>query len=433
MDVNIIDKSNWQKTIEVKLAIAELEPDFEKAYREHKKNITIGGFRKGKVPVDLIKRIFGKEIQAKVVEKKIPDIIVEISKEHKFDPITSPKIEDFSFTAEDGLKFTVFLEIVPQIEVQNYKGLSLEKEVYEVGPEDLQDALEDLREQHAIMTNIEGEAKIGHYIIADVQKLDRTGVPIIGEKYENRFFQLTETDNGKENELTKQLLGLKVGDNRQIKLTVLNRQNQQPMLEDYSITIKEINEKTLPTIDDEFAKDVGDFEALTDLNAKLKEDLEHQIKEDSEQIFAEKVIDELVKSTVFEVPEPMISNYLDLVIEKMKEDPKNKNFDEHQFRQNYRADTIRRIKWTMIRERLCELENIQVIDSEVDSYIENLTNKDVKNRLQIINYYHQKEKKNQLRDELLDRKIVHFIAEHAEIKEKHISRKDIVNQSKIIV
>lgn len=431
MDVNISNNSNWEKTIEVTVSREELEPEIEKAYREYKKKIQLEGFRKGRVPIGLIKKIFGKEIEASVVEDKLPDILTEIQTENKLKPISPVKIEKYSYNETEGLKFTAFLQVVPEIEIQNYKGLSLEKEVYQVGDEDVARALDDLRDQHAIIANVDQQAQLGHQIIADFQRLDSTGVPIVGEKYENRLLQLRKNDSETENELTDQLIGVRTGDIRQVKLTFKDSENQQ-QVDKYSVMIKEVKEKKLPELDDEFAKDVGDFENLDELKAKLHKDLENKFEREYEQIFSEKMIDELVKSNQVELPEPMISNYLDLFIERLKENSKE-NIDEQELRERYRSDTIRQLKWIMIKDKICEIEGIKIIDSEIDDFIEKLAKSSGKNNLEIRNFYRKKENRDQLRDELLEKKVIQFLAAHANVKEMKITRKDIIKEPKIIM
>ena len=432
MDVNIVDKSNWEKTVEVTVPYVHFKEDFEKAYRDYKKNIKLGGFRKGKVPVSLIKQMFGNEIEAKAAEEKVTEILKDISKEYKLKPISPARIEKISFTKEDGLKLKVFWEVVPEIELEDYKTLSLEREVYQVEEEDMADALENLREQNAVETNLDEEAQIGHIIVADFQKLESTGIPIVGEKYENRAIQLLKNDSEAENEVIEQFVGLKVGDTRNVRFPRIDPQSQQQVMDEFSVTVKEVKKKELPELDDEFAKDLGDFENLEELKSKLQENLAHSFKRDYEQKFTEKIIDELVKVNQFELPEPMIKNYLDLLIEQMKKSTKNE-INEEQIRTNYRADTIRRLKWTMIKDKISELEDVKLSDSEIDDYIEKLAEDNKKNSLQIKNYYRNEENRNKLEDDLSEQKIVQFLVENAEITEKIITRNDLKNESKIIV
>jgi len=431
LDVNITDKSNWEKTVEVNVPTIDLEPDFEKALQDYKKKISLEGFRKGKVPMQMIKRIFGKEIENLVAENKITDILEDLRTDKKIRLISPAKIEDFSYDRKDGLKFTARLEVIPEIEVKNYKKFSLEKEMYQVSDEDVADALDNLRERYAVMSNIEQEAQIGHYLIANFQKLDQTGLPIVGDKYENRYIYLAEKDGEKNNELTAQLLGVKTGDTRIVQLSYTDDKNQQ-QVDKYSVSIKEVKQKDVPQLDDEFAKDVGDYDNLEALRLALKENLEFEAKNEYDNRFNKLIVDELVKANNFEVPEPMVKNYLDMLVDEMGKESK-KSVDKEMVHQDYRTDAIRNIKWMLIRDKIVELESISTAESEVDNLINQFVEQNKKNGVKIKNYYRDSENRKKLEEELLDKKIFEFLANNARVSEKIIKREDLKKESKIIV
>jgi len=431
LDINISNQSNWEKVIEVSLPFSELEPDLEKAFQESKKKIRLEGFRKGKVPLQLIKKLFGKEIEAQMVEDKVPAILDDIREQYHLKLISPAKIDDFKFSKEEGLKFKAMIEVVPEIELQQYKGLALERMTYQIGDEDVAEALVKMQNDYAVMTNVDEEAKVGHFLIVDFQKIDKTGVPIVGEKFENKMIHLTDEDSNGRKELSDQLTGIKQGETRQVRLTtkVAGKENQ---IDYFDVTVKEIKAKKLPELDDEFAKDVGGFENLEVLKNRMKAELEFKYKEDYEGMFSQQVIDELVKMNQFDLPEPMIKNYLDSLIEKVKEDHKDQHLDEKKMREDYRGLAIRTLKWIMIKDKLCELESIKVEESDIDDFIEKVAATNEANRAKIINYYRQKDKREQLHDELVEGKVIHFIKNHAQITENTVTRKDLDKKSKII-
>lgn len=429
MDVTINEKSNWEKEVEVALTTAELEPDFNNAYKDYKKKIRLEGFRQGKVPLDLIKKLYGKEIEVHVAEDKIPDILEEINKENKLTLISPAKIEEFSYDKENGLKFKALIEHVPEIELDKYKELALEKELYEISDVDVDEALKNLQEQHSTMNTIEADAHIDHFIVADFQKIDTTGVPIIGQKFENRFFQLTHSDKEEDdNQLTDQLIGVKAGDTRKIQIAIENQQQ----IDHYEVTVKEVKEKVLPEINDEFAKDAGDYDNLDELKSKLADDLKARFDEDYDYIFRQKIINELVKANSFTLPEPMIQNYLEAVVKKAWEDSKGKPVDENTIRNEHRPEAIRQFKWILIRDKVSELENIKVEAEEIDTYIEDLIKKNENSRMQITNYYRKEENRERLETDLLEKKITQFVADHSNIIEKKLNREDFEKKSNII-
>ncbi|MCU0645098.1 MAG: hypothetical protein MUC94_12655 [bacterium] len=176
MEVNIAEQGKWERIVEVTVPNEELVPKFNETYATYKKSLQLEGFRKGKVPVDLIKKLFGTKIEKEVAEKSIPDFLEEVVKQHR--------------VKEAGLSFKAIIKIEPEVILDKYKDLKIEREIYQISDEDLNEAIDHLREQHATMTTIDGEAQRGHYIVADIQQVDLSGVPLVGNKYENRYFQL---------------------------------------------------------------------------------------------------------------------------------------------------------------------------------------------------------------------------------------------------
>ncbi|MBN2009706.1 trigger factor [candidate division KSB1 bacterium] len=432
MDVNIIDKSSWEKTIEVEVPTTELENDFEEAYKKYKQRIQLEGFRKGKVPIDLIKKIFGKEIQSEVAEKKVSDILADIGEEHKYSPISPAKLDSFDYTSENGLKFTAMLEIVPDIQLDKYTGFKVERDVYKVDDEDINETLTSVQKQHAEMVTVDGPAQMGYFVVADFQRLDSSGVLIVGEKFENRYIRLDEKQGDEPDELSPQLVGLRAGDEKRVELKHTHHDTHEQHVDIYSIKIKEVKEEKLPALDDEFAKDVGDYETLAELKEKLKEDLIARAKRENEDVLHERIINEIVKANNFEIPEPMIKNYLDQVVQSMQRNSYQQQINENELREEYRGEAIRRLKWQLSKDKICEVEKIEVTDAEVDAKIEELASKNEKGAIQIRNYYRTGENKERLKEDLLDQKVFEFLKENVDIKEKKLSRKDIQKASKII-
>jgi trigger factor len=431
LDVNIVDKSSWEKTIEVAMPTVELHDDFEKAYKNYRQKIQLEGFRRGKVPVELIKKIFGKDIQNEVAEKKISDILEKIGVEHNYSPISPVKLQSFTFTNEDGLKFTALLEIVPTIELDKYKGFKVERDVYQVDNDDVDATIENLRKEHAKMQKIDGAAEIGHYLLVDFQGLDSSGVPLLGEKFENRFIRLLDKTNDKTDELSQQLVGVKINDERRVQLTQVDPENQQERIDHFLVTVKGIEEEILPELNDQFAESFGEFKTMDDLKKRVKDDLIEQAKLENENSLHERIIDEIVKANSFEVPEPMIKNYLDLIIENMRKD-RNQKIDEQKTRDEFRTEAIWRLKWSMLKDKICEIEQISIDNEAVNARIDELAANNKRGSVHTYNYFRNAENKDHLKEKMLDQKVFEFLKENVDIKERKLSRKDLQKKSKII-
>lgn len=425
MEVNISDHEQYEKAIEVSVPYDELKPKFNDSYNKYKKTIQLEGFRKGKVPIDLIKKVFGTKIEQEVAENSVTAYLQDVIDEHKIKFHGLQKVESLDYNQNDGLKFKAIIRVEPDISLTKYKGLTVEKEIYKVTDDDINFSLENLREQNATMNNIDTEAKEGHYIVADLQKTDSAGHPLIGEKYENRYFQLG--GENVEGNIIDQLLGAKPGDNRQIIVPGPQNENE----EFYSVSVKEVKEKIIPELDDEFAKDIGDYENLDLLKNTIRENIEKQSQAGDEKKFHNKLIDEVIKSNPIDLPDFMIEDFLSVFVKNMKAENK-KDVDENEIKEKYRADAIWNLKWILLRDKISELENIIVEDTDVDNHIDELLKNAGKDAAKIRSVYKNKKQRERVKGELFDQKITDFLIDNSKITEKAVTYQDLKKTQELI-
>jgi len=420
---------DWKKRLEINVPYEDLVAKIKAAYNKYKKAIQLEGFRKGKVPLDLIKKVYGTKIEREAAEESMSEYLEQAIDDHQIKFHDLLKVDSVDFNKKDGLSFKATIHVEPDIELTHYKKLQTEKEVYQVTDEDVTKAIENLREQHATMSDVEGEAQPGHYLVADLQETDATGHPLIGNKYENRYFQL-QSGNIDDNNITNQLLGIKTGESRQVSIT--ETQNDKSSIKYYTVTVKEIKQKSLPDIDDEFAKDVGDFENLQTLKDQIFQKLNDNAQMNYEQKLNNNLISEVIKNNPFELPDFLIESYLNAFIKNLKSHNQQQNVDELEIRQKYRADAIWNLKWRLIRNKIAELENISVDEKDVDEFIEHLAANAGEDSAKIRRDYRDQQQRDRLRLELLEQKVIDFLKEHSKIKEIKVTYQDMQKQSEMV-
>lgn len=424
MEIKIEDIEKSKKEIEITIPGPDMERNFLKAYKKYRKDIAIKGFRKGKVPINLIKNLLGTKIQEEVINETINEAFRKAIAEKEILAISSPDVKDVSYKPETGLTFKACVEIAPEIESINYKEFEFEKEVYQVEDSDVDESLEQIRNQHAIINSVEGEVQEGHFVIADFQRVDSNRIPIVGDKFENKMLRI---DRSEENEFTLPLLGAKVGEKRMLTIsTQLPDQDESDgKVEHYEASIKEIKERTLPELDEAFIKSLGDFEDLDALKARIKDNLMIEAKELSEQQFNRMVADEVIKNNPMDLPEIMVKNYLDAVIENLKQDSE-KEIDEAMIRNKYRVDAIWNIKWRMMKNKIIELENIKISETDFDEFFKEISESQKIDEVKLREQYESNETKSQLKEQLLEKKILQIITENSNISEKRIPYKNLL-------
>ena len=429
LEVTISDFEQYEKIIEINVPVDDLKPKFDEAYNKYKKTIQLDGFRKGRVPIALIKKSFGLKIETEVAEKVMTEYLQQAVKDNNIKIHDVSKLESFDYNRENGLTFKTIIKIEPDVELTKYKKLDVEREIYKTTDDDLKEALENMREQHATMINVDDEAKEGHYIVADLQKTDAAGHPLIGEKYENRYIKIGG-NNGNDH-FTDQLIGVKAGEVQRVTFTEINPETGEDKVEYFSCHVKEVKQKDLPDLNDEFAKDLGDYKDLETLKESLRNELEKQIKVSNKQNLYNNLTDALVKSNHVDLPEFMIEDTLDAFVENTKKNSKKK-FDEQELRNKYRTDAIWSLKWMLLKDKIAEIENISVEDSDIEKHIEEQAEEAGMSAERIRRDYKNNERREQIMREILDEKILQFLLKHAKVTEKIVTYKDMKKSEELI-
>ncbi|MFQ5602624.1 MAG: trigger factor [bacterium] len=431
MESKITQEGNNKKVVEVSLTEAELIPYFDAAYRKYQKGLRLEGFRKGKVPMALVKKLYREAIQNEVIDEVVQKVFREVAEKENIHLVAPATLKDVDYQPEQGLHFKAVVEVMPEIELQNYQGLAVEREIYQVDELDVEAALADVREQMAVMNPVEDAAREEDYLLADLQEVDAAGLPIVGKKFENQFFQLGK--NGVNQELSQQLLGIKPGETRRI--TIASQQNDDPeekKIEHFEVSVKEIKSKQLPELDDELAKDAGEFETLEELKNDLKNRLEKQAQHDARRQLKHRLIDEILKKNPFDLPEVVIDNYLDALLENAKRNAREE-FDEEMLRQRYRPDAVWNLKWEYVKDKLVEKENLTLSEEDKNLYIARLAEERGVPADKIRQSLKNPNTRKRFESDFLEMKVLDFLESHAKIKEVKLTRKDLEKTRKLVM
>jgi len=434
LESKVTKKGNFEKVVEVDVPEAELAPHFDSIYKKYQKNVKLQGFRKGKVPLSLIKKLYGDAMKGEAIEEVVQSVLREVRDQENLRLVAPAKLEDINYDPEKGLHFKAVCEVAPDIELKNYRGLSVEREVYEVDDQDVSDALNDVREQMAVMQPVETAAEDGHFVLADLQQVDATGLPIIGKKFKDRYFQIV-TNNSNNKDFTEQLIGAKPGDKRRIELDSndnSNSPNKENKKDYFEVRIKEIKSKQVPELDDGLAKDTGKFESLDELKTDLRSKLTKQVQVNARSRLRRSIIDEVLKKNSFDLPESMINNYLDVFVENAKKESKEP-FDEEELRNHYRPTAVWNLKWELVKDKLREAENLSVSDEDKDVFISRLAEERDIEEKQVRKSLKDKRAQRQFEEDVIEDKVLNYLEVNAKIKDKKITRKDIEKAQKLAV
>jgi len=422
LKTTVIETGACKREIDVELNEDEVKPFIEKAYQSYQKKIHIDGFRKGKVPISLIKKRFGEAIKAEVADEVIQAYFKKAIEEENLETIAPGTVQEVSFEEGKPFHFKAEVEIEPEVEVTDYKDFKVDKDIMKVTKEDVQRTLDVLQEQRAEKREVEGGAEVGHLVEGDIQALDSSGVPIIGEKWENSVIELGSAPLG--DIVQDQLLGTGKGEEKRFKLVQSvpeeggNVQNQESH---YSINVTSVKEKILPKLDDDFAKALGDFQTFSDLEDSILQNIKVQREEDAERLLHRRIADEILKRNDFEVPPTMIENLLQSSWDEYQKRP-DKEMDEDKFKEENRASALWSIKWHLIEKKLMELENIQVTDQEVSDEIDKIVEASPKQGKKIQTQFKDAKRRERLKENISQRKLMDALKGQIKIKEVVIKK-----------
>lgn len=414
----IVNKiGSWKIKIEVEINPEEVLPYMEQAYQSYQKKLKIDGFRKGRIPLSIIQKRFGQAIQAEVAEKLIEVFYQKAIETEKLKVVAPGKIEEISFEEGQPFRFTAEIEVEPDIEVSDYKGIKVEKEILKVTQEDVDQTIEVIRGEKAEMRPVTGGAEKGHVIEGDIQALDTTGVPIIGNKWENRIFEMKVPHV--DQIIQDQLLGVVGGEERRFKISQTGRgtdgqiQNRE---EHYSIKVKSVKEKILPELGDDFAKSIGDFQTFAEMKDTIQKRIEMQREHEAEQLLHNRLADHIIRRNDFEIPPSMVKNALDRLWEDYRK-RSEQTLDETKFKEEHKASVEWNIRWNLIWHRIAEMEYVVVHEEEVDSEIEKIMKSSEQNSKKVAAMFKDAERRNRLKERFLEAKVIGFLKENAKVKE----------------
>lgn len=410
MKVTVTEPTPWKRVLDVEVPSAQVQGELDSAYQRYRKQAKVAGFRQGKVPLGLLKARFGEEIKQEVLQTLVPKFYEKAREEAHLVPLGQAVVEEVEFQEGQALRFRATVEVRPALELKEYKGIRVTKRPAAVTDEQIQQALDALRNRHADVVRIEGKAQPQHYLLADIQPLDRTGIPIIGQKAANQFFQLGSEAFGPG--FDDQLIGIQAGEERRVSI-LYPKDYKDPQLAGQqvllAVTVRDVLDKRLPAQDDEFAKDLG-YEHLDALTQAIRYDLEQE----PDREVRGQLVAYLVEQNSFGIPESMLKTYLDHLVANAQKTLKEP-VDDETLRQDYRQIAINQIKRFLIFEEIAEREGITVTEAELEERIHLIARRSNLTTEQVRRSFRDNGRTERIESEMKEDKVLDFLVRHAEI------------------
>ncbi|MEO5896136.1 MAG: trigger factor [Vicinamibacterales bacterium] len=379
MKTEFIDLSDTQKNLVVEIPSDIVDSEIDKIARDYSKAARIPGFRPGKVPAKVVRQRFRDQILHDVAHGLIPRAVDEALRERGVEPVDTPDIKDVVVEEGQPLKFTASFETVPPIDPGDYSTITLASKQPVVEEAAVEQALAQLQERGARYEPVE-ERGIEHGDSVQLD-LERTAIAESGEAQTDRHEGVSVDIGGSANPpgFDDALAGLNPGDRKSFDV-------EYP--EDYAINelagttvkydaaVKTVRKRVVPALDDEFAKDLGDFENLDALKARVRGDLEHEMMHENERETRGDLLKQLAARVMVEVPPSLIDREVDRRVEEFvrrlidqKVDPMQTDINWEEFRDKQREAAAEAVKSALVLDEVARRESISANDADVDEEI----------------------------------------------------------------
>ena len=413
-----IEKSQVVLTIEV--GAAEFEAAIEKAYRKMRRKINVPGFRPGKAPRKIIEGMYGAEVFfEEAINIAFPDAYEAAVKEKELQVVGYPAVEMEGQVTKDGFTFKATAPVYPEVTLGQYKGLTAEKEEVKVTAADVDARLKVLTDRNTRLVSADREAKEGDTAVIDFEGfLD--GKPFDGGKGENYSLELgshTFVPGFEE-----QVVGMKAGDEKDLDITFPEDYHKDLAGKAvvFKVKVREVKEKQVPALDDEFAKDVSEFDTLKDLKADLKKKITAEREESAQRAFEDALMDQGAENITADVPDAMVDaqarQYLDnfkmqLMQQGINYDDymKTTGMEESKLIDDAKEPALKQVRMDLAMAAIIKAENIDATDEEVEAEFQKMADQ-YGMELDTVKKYITAD---QVKDQLRSRKAIAVVADSA--------------------
>ena len=426
MKIDIDEVSSVQRKVRVELPVETVANEFSRAYKNLGRRVRVKGFRTGKIPRTVLQGIYGDEVKGEVKSHLVEESLGEIIRERGLQIVSRPEVEADDLNESGAFSFSAVFEIKPEIAVNDYLGVEVEKPKRVITDAQVEEALQRLQEGHARLELVADRdiAQRGDFVTLDFDgAVD--GKPFPGAKAEN--YTLEVGAGNALPEFEEAVIGLKANEPKTARV---NYPDTYPNKEvagkavDFSLIVREIKQKVLPLLDDEFAKDHGECGSLDELKVRIRERLTAELKRYQDEELKEKIISQLIETHSFTAPPSMVERQTRYLMERYQNQIAAQAGADagaappvEEAKKSLEPRALRQVQATLLVERIAQLEKIEVSDKEVQERVDVMARAAGDRGKTLREYYSRPEARDDLRSQMVFDRTVAFLLERAKVKE----------------
>jgi trigger factor len=419
--VTVAQPSQTRRVLSVQVPAEELEKERSAVLEEMRRQIRVPGFRKGKVPAGFIQKNYADAIQSDAVRNLLPDVYEQALHRENLHPLGEPMFENVKLGDGGGVTFDVKIDVRPEVKLQGYEKVTVDVPRRSVADQDVDQAVESLRERLAAFDTVARPAAPGDHLVIDYVPLAADGTP--EEKSRAKAYPIALSSDSLLEEFREGLAGMKAGDEKEIRVKYpadFGDEHVAGTERTFQVKVSEVKEKLLPELDDNFAKRVDEsVGTLLELKLRIRKQLEVEEDNRYRREVDEKIIDTIIDANPFEVPEVMVENYLDSLIEEDRHHRGQSAADparEQEIREMFRTSAVRMIQKYFVMDAVRRQENIELSADDVNQRIQLLAQGLGKSPEEIRQMVSHPERRRGFESDLVEEKTMRFLREHVVVK-----------------
>ncbi|TMQ58766.1 MAG: trigger factor [Candidatus Eisenbacteria bacterium] len=360
--------SPWRKLLVIEVPSEELERAFQDVVEEFRNRVQLPGFRKGHVPRNVIELQFGHSMEHEVLERVVKRSYESVVREQKLDPISYPTIEKIDFSRGKPLTYEAQVELRPKVTPKDYLGLDVDAKETQVPDQDVDRALEELRQRAAEWVPVEREAGESDAVLVNYVRLNAKGKPLRKTEQKDALVELGAP--GLLSEFRKNLIGTKAGDHRDFEVAYppdFGNEELRGRTAAFSVDIQGVRERRVRPLDDEFAREVAGMRDAAELRARVRLNMEGEARLRAQREQEEALVDQIIARNPMDLPESMVREYLEELVQRLRVEGREWSpEEENRFRGEYRPMAERRIKRDLLVDAIAHAESVTVTEDEIE-------------------------------------------------------------------
>lgn len=428
MQVTVENLSSVKKILHIEVPGDKVATELDNAYNSLKKTAKIKGFRPGKAPRSVLERLYKKNVNADVSSRLIQESLVDALKETDLKVLGSPQIDPPELKGQDPYKYKATVEVNPEIEDIDFKGLELKRTLYQITDEEIDIQLKMLQKNLIYHKDIEEDRPVrkGDFVLIDYEGF-RDGKPF-GETQKTENFMVKIGDGQILKDFDEKLIGMKPHDTREVTVKFPEDYSNQKLANlviNFQVTLKTLREEVVPEINDDLAKQLGKYETLDALQDSIKKNLEEGYNKRKEQELNEQIFQALIARKDFEVPDVLIESELSAIIEELErsfayhqKSMEDAGFTRDTLSEKYRDTAEKQVKRYLLLNKLIEQENFTLSDSDLEEGFNEMAGVFNQPVEEIKQYYDQNaDKLEYFKHSLLEKKAIGLIIDSGTVEE----------------